>query len=218
MVNLIQFGFPLGIGDRQQLNRQYVTNHSSATNFSKEVQEFINTEIQHGALLGPFPAPPHDQFHCSPMMTRPKDGNKRRVIVDLSYGEATVNGVTIRNSYEDTEFNLQLPSLDHVLYQVFRLNHPKLVKADISRAFRNVPIDPRDAIKCDITFQNQFYVDKFLVFGSVNGTMKSQNISDAIRHMLRQDGMVVWNYIDDAFAAWEAEGSYSKFSDMCQLM
>ena len=66
-------------------------------------------------------------------------------------------------------------------------------------------------------FQNQFCVDKFLVFGAVNGTMIFQRISDAIRHMLRQDDMVVWNYIDDVFAAWEAEGSDSKFSDMCQL-
>ena len=58
------------------------------------------------------------------MMTRPKDSNKRRVIVDLSYGEAAVNGVTIRDNYEDSEFNLQLPLLYHILDQVLHLNSP----------------------------------------------------------------------------------------------
>ena len=133
-------------------------------------------------------------------------------------GKQQLTGPQFTDSYEDIEFSLQLPSLDHVLDQILHLNNPKLVKADISRAFRNVPIDPRDAIKCGITFQNQFYVDKFLVFGAVNGTMIFQRISDAVRHMLRQEGMIVWNYIDDVFAAFEAEGSDSKFNNMCQLI
>ena len=45
------------------------------------------------------------------------------------------------------------------------------MKADISRAFRNVPGDPRDAIKCGIQHEGQYYMDKTLVFGAVKVTM-----------------------------------------------
>ena len=43
------------------------------------------------------------------------------------------------------------------------------MKVDISRAFRNVMIDPRDAIKCGIQHKNNIFIDKAMVFGAVMG-------------------------------------------------
>ena len=121
-----------------------------------------------------------------------------------SYGDKdAVNRVTAKDVYEGTHFTLQLPALDHVLHQILQLENPRLIKADISRAFRNVPIDPRDAIKCGIQHEEAFYVDRRLVFGAVNGTMIFQRISDAVRFILREQGLSVWNYLDDMFAAKE---------------
>ena len=94
VVNLIQYGFPLGIKNKQILCRKKVTNHASAKQFPREVSDFIKTELDHGTLLGPFSKPPLPEYHCSPIMTRPKDVTKRRVIVDLSYGDVSVNGAT----------------------------------------------------------------------------------------------------------------------------
>ena len=45
-----------------------------------------------------------------------------------------------------------------------------------------------------------------------------QRISDDIRHMLSQDNIIVWNYIDDIFAAWESQGSIDKFETLCNLV
>ena len=156
VVNLLQYGFPLGINNGNKLCRKQVDNHSSAVMFPTEVGEYIDTEKQHGTLLGPFTGPPHPEYHCSPLMTRPKDIVKRRVIVDLSYGDDSVNGSTDRELYEGEPFQLQLQTVDHVLDQLLQLKDPRLVKADISRAFRNVPVDPRDAIKCGVAFNGQF--------------------------------------------------------------
>ena len=65
------------------------------------------------------------------------------MIVDLSYGDKeSVSKVTEKGTYEGQAFTLQLPSIDHVLHQILQLKKPKLIKADISRTFRNVPIDP----------------------------------------------------------------------------
>ena len=173
------------------MGRAFIENHSSAKEFGKEVGEFIATELRHDTLLGPFTSIPHSAFHCSPLMTRPKDITKRRVIVDLSYGDISVIGMTDKETYEGIHFQLQLPTLDHVLNQILHLKNPRLIKADISWAFRNVPVDPGDAIKCGIAHEGHYYVDKHLVFGAMNGTMIFQRISDA---MLKCENIQVWTY------------------------
>ena len=121
--------------------------------------DFIKKELDFAALLGPFKHTPHPEFHCSPLLTRPKDGDKRRVIVDLSFGEGdAVNQVTDKTTYEGIPFTLQLPTLDHMLAQILELNKPKLIKVDVSRAFRNVPIDPRDAIQCGFQQDGSYFI------------------------------------------------------------
>ena len=44
-------------------------------------------------------------------MTRPK-GSGRHVILDLSYGDYSVNKATEHAQYDDTPFQLKLPNLD----------------------------------------------------------------------------------------------------------
>ena len=217
VVNMLRYGFPLGIRHRAHLNRKSIDNHSSAQQFDTHVKKFIDKELQHVTIMGPFTHVPHPLFHCSPMLIiRPKDVSDRRVIVDLSYGDVdAANRATDRDVYEGVPFTLQLPTFDHVLHQVLNLNNPRLIKADISRAFRNVPIDPRDAIKCGIQHQGAYYIDKRLVFGAVKGTMIFQRISDAVRFILKEQGLDVWNYIDDRFAAIEEDGAQEKFTLLC---
>ena len=98
-----------------------------------------------------------------------------------------------------------------MLAQIIDLQDPKLIKVDVSRAFQNVPIDPRDAIKCGFQQEGSYFIDKCLVFGAVNSTFIFQRISDAIRHILAEEDILVWNYIDDIFAAVESSGGDEKF-------
>ena len=60
----------------------------------------------------------------------------------------------------------------------------------------NVSIDPLDAIKCGVQHENKFYIDKRLVFGAVNGTFIFQAISDAVRHMLREEQIYVFTAVE----------------------
>ena len=73
------------------------------------------------------------------MLTSHKEGDSRRVIVDLSFGDGAVNKVTEKGTYEGQDVSLKLPSLDHLVEEILRLDNPMLVKADISRAFRSIP-------------------------------------------------------------------------------
>lgn len=95
------FGWPLGyIADTHPVS--ITDNHTSATMHEKHIQKFIQTELEHQAIIGPFDSMPYTPWtRCSPMMTRPKkDSEFRRVIVDLSYPTGSdVNSAIYTTSY-----------------------------------------------------------------------------------------------------------------------
>ena len=84
-----------------------------------------------------------------------------------------------RDTYEGEIFELKLPTIDHVVHQILNIDDPLLMKVDISRAFRNIKIDPRDAIKCGLRHQGQF--------GAIMSTKIFQRISDAIAYIMQQN-------------------------------
>ena len=88
VLQYLKFGFPLSIRDSHELHNVEIKNHKnhySAVQYPDQVQNYLDTEYEHGALLGPVPAVKHTQYHCSPLMSRPKQGNKCCIILDPSY-------------------------------------------------------------------------------------------------------------------------------------
>ena len=59
------------------------------------------------------------KIHCSPLMTRPKDLNKRRVILDLSYPQgASVNDYVFKDRFDGYAFMLRFPSMDDIVEEI----------------------------------------------------------------------------------------------------
>ena len=114
VLDYIKFGFPLGIAKWSQIISNASENHASAKAYPDEVFAFIRDELAFDTLLGPFEQKPHPLFTWSPLMTRPK-GSGRRIILDLSYGEGSVNKATDRDLFDKKPFKLKLPSLDKLL-------------------------------------------------------------------------------------------------------
>ena len=81
------FGFPLNVNYGTFWYNSEIANHASATNFPQDVDIYIQTELQHNTLTGPFKTMPFKPFHCSPLLSRPQEGDSRRIIVNLSYSE-----------------------------------------------------------------------------------------------------------------------------------
>ena len=127
-------------------------------------------------------------------MTREKSNSlNRRVIIDLSWpiGESVNAGVT-PDKYLDVDFILSYPSVDNIVNEVLRLGKGcEIFKADISRAFRHVPID--------LDLLGLHWGDFSLPFGFKHGSSIFQRLSDAIRFIMTQENHVIWNYIDDFF-------------------
>ena len=166
---LVRFGFPLDFNREAQLV-SHLDNHSSAKAYPSDIEAYLQEEIAHKAILGPYTEPLLPGLHRSPFMSREKPDNPhRRIIIDLSFPHGTsVNAGISKDIYLDTPFILKLPTIDNIT-QVRTLGRGcQLYKVDISRAFRHVKLDPKDYDLLGLRHIN-WYVDTCLPFGYHHG-------------------------------------------------
>ena len=199
LLDLIQFGFPLDFDRNTKLCSTY-KNHASACEFASHVDRYIQEELDHGAIMGPFKAPPIS-LHNSPFMTRPKaDSDIRRTIIDLSWpkGQSVNDGVG-KLSYLGTDFLLKYPSVDSIIQTLNKLGPAcSIFKVDISHAFRHIRIDPGDLDLLGLQHLDQYYLDLSLPFGYRLGSNFFQKLSDSIRYIMNKNGFPgLHNYLDD---------------------
>ena len=75
LFDYLSFGFPLSVNYDTFCHNSEIANHASATNFPQDVGIYIRTELQHNALAGLFETMPFKPFHCSPLLSHPKEGD-----------------------------------------------------------------------------------------------------------------------------------------------
>ena len=138
-------------------------------------------------------------LNTSPFLTRDKSSSdKKRVIVDLSWPIGnSVNNAVSSDKYQDVEFLLTLPTIDHVIRAVKKFGkNSYIAKVYISRAFKQVPIDPKDIDLLGL-FWGSYYIESHLGFGFKTGSTLYQHISDSILFILTSEGYYCLDYIDD---------------------
>ena len=140
-------------------------NHASATRNPASIKKFLDKELLKGALLGPFSQPPFEDWtQISPLMTRDKpDGTGKRVIIDLSFPKG--HGVNDGILKTDTP-SYQLPTPLDLADLILQSGQGCFLwKSDLSRAYRQLRIDPLDYPLLGIKFENEYYIDICLSFG-----------------------------------------------------
>ena len=218
LLDYLCVGFPFGLDSDVPIHNNASDNHQSAKEWSGQVQEFIEAELSHGALLGPFEESPHTNFTWTPFMTWP-NGQGHCVILDLSFCDFSVNKATVRDRYDTSHFTLNLPGLDNLLNSLQDLGQSAhLFKVDISRTFRNIPVNPADAIHLGIKWQDKYYIDKHLAFGAVHGTAIFERISNFICLILACHGFHVWNYIDDIYICCHVNVAQQAFDTLLNVI
>ena len=183
LLQYLKFGFPLSLTSPDQLDNTQVKNHYSATQYPVAIQEYLHKETQLVAILGRTPFVDSKHFHCSPLLTRPKDTHKRRVILNLShpYG-ASVNNQVSKSHFDNRKFTLRFPGIDHIVQIILETDDPLMYKIDVARAFRNLRVDPVDVVKFGIHWDNHFYLDQSIAFGWTHGRAAFQMVSGAVMH------------------------------------
>ena len=122
------------------MQRQYnfisdTKNHSSVTQYPNDVAAYLQEEIGHKAIIGPFHTDPVPSMHFSPLITGDKpNSDTSRVIIDLPWPHGnSVNAGINKNSYSGSEFSLTFPTIDHITNKLKSLNPGyHLFKIDIS--------------------------------------------------------------------------------------
>ena len=143
----LKFGFPLSISRPELLHNLQVKNYPSALAYPSAVQQYLQKEINLGAMLGPVDNIDNRYYHCSPLLTRPKDGDKRRVILNFSYPYgSSVNDQVNKFEFDGRRFTLKFPSVDDIVEDILNTDDPVIFKVDVARAFRNLRVDPVDAV------------------------------------------------------------------------
>ena len=69
LIHLIRFGFPIDFNRSCPLTHED-KNHSSAVDYPEDIKAYLNEEIQHGTIIGPYQNSPIPNCHFSPFMTR----------------------------------------------------------------------------------------------------------------------------------------------------
>ena len=220
LVDLLQYGFPLDASrDNEFISAE--VNHTSALQNLHHVQSYLDEELKFNAILGPFHSKPI-QLHISPLMVRDKqDSCNKRTIMDLSWPKgASVNTAVQRDVYLGTQYVLNYPSIDSITDALVKLGPAALIyKIDISRAFRQIKIDPRDIDLLGMKFKNQYFIDRSVPFGYRNGSQIFQRCSDAIRFTMQQHGFPhLFNYIDDLIYTGLPSNIHKSFRFLLQLL
>ena len=141
--DLLQYGFPLDFDRSIELLSSEV-NHTSALTSFQSVQQYLTEELQFQAILGPFYNEPIP-LQVSPLMVRNKqNSSNKRIIMDLSWPHgASVNDGVLKDSYLQTTYELRYPSIDLITQSLQKLGpSAQIYKVDISRAFRQIKVDP----------------------------------------------------------------------------
>ena len=165
LIQYLKYGFPLSICNHHSLTINKVTIHHSATEYPQAVQDYISKEVQHGALLGPVDHIDSPHLHGSPLLTRPKDGDKRRIILNLSHPQGfSRNDNVDKTRFDNRHFSLKLVSVDDIVQEILACDNPLIFKIDVSMAFRNLRVDPVDVLKLGITWDGSHYLDSVIAF------------------------------------------------------
>ena len=184
-------------------------NHKGAAEFLEHLDKYIAKEAQYQAVMGPYNKIPFaDNTGILPLSTRPKEGSSdRRIILDLSFpiGGAVNDGIP-KDSYMGFKAQLTFPKTDQLALRIFQLGLGcYLFKIDLSRYFRQIPLDLGDFSLIGYVINGKIYFDKILPMGMRLAPYIAQKITNAIAHIHQSLQYFLLNYVDDFVGAelWE---------------
>ena len=99
--------------------------------------------------------------------------------------------------FDSRPFSLKLVTVDDIDREILALDRQLIFKIDVSRAFRNLRVDPVDILKLGITWDASYYLDSAIAFRWMHGTSAFQMVADAIAHIMSTRRRKVLPYVDD---------------------
>ena len=164
------------------------------------VDQLINSEVEKGFLKGPFHHPPFDNYRVSPLgVATGKYSGKKRLIVDLSSPHDNPSHPSINECIDKEACSLTYVKLDDAIKIISSFDKPAwLCKADISDAFKLIPIHPDLWHLYCVKWRDNYYVYVRLVFGSRSSPVIFDKLSQAICWIAKDHGIQhILHLLDD---------------------
>ena len=200
VIIFMKYGWPTGFMGNS-IPKLDLPNHTSSRRQPLAVEKFLQKEVSLGGIMGPFVVSPFAWVRINPLMARPKkDSDQQRIILDLSFPEGeSVNSAIPRVLFEGSPFKLHLPTpLELAELIVKKGANCFLYKVDLSRAYRQLPIDPFDWPLLGIAWDSKIFIDLAIPFGLRHGAMACQRATEAVCYVLKKNNDAdAEPYIDD---------------------
>ena len=118
---------------------------------------------------------------------------------------------------------LQLPSIDKLVDRIVQCvkvsqQTVKIFKIDLSRAYKQLYIDPMDFEKMGFVFNGKYYYDGSLSMGSHSSARCCQRVTNAVVYIFTKYGYFAINYLDDLGGADTAERAQQAFVKLRQIL
>ena len=178
-------------------------NWPSAMEHREQVSKIISDDLSAGRLLGPFEAPPFDNFIVSPLGAFKKRGsNKIRLIHDLSFpSKGSVNSLINKE-----DFSLAYASVDDAVRICKSLGPGPvyMAKLDLENAFKHVLVDRRDWHMLGFSWpdsngRTQYFFSKVLNFGLRSAPFLFDMFAEPLLGFMHHVGVPrrIVRYVDD---------------------
>ena len=222
VVEWLRYGWPTGRLPTLTQPGWSKKNHKGATDHPQQLDKYIQKELGYGAVMGPFEKIPFtSKVGISPLGTKPKkDSTEWRVILDLSFpiGDAVNDGIP-KDSYMGLAVKLTFPKRDDFALRIFQLGPGCcMFKIDLSRYFRQIPLDPGDYSIIGYVVNGKIYFDKVLPMGMRSAPYIAQRITNAIAYIHEQLGFFLLNYVDDFVGAELKQRIWKAYMTLTQTL
>ncbi|CAC5380061.1 unnamed protein product [Mytilus coruscus] len=145
--------------------------------------------------------------------------------MDLSFPKGkSVNDGIDKNVYLGKHVELHYPNVDNFIEIIKEKGKfCKICKRDLRRAYRQIPVDPKDYNLIGFSWKGHYFVDRVLPMGLKSSAFICQTVTNAVTFIAKNHDISLINYLDD-FAGAEisekADISYKKLKwvlDSCGL-
>ena len=141
----------------------------------------IQKEQAKGFMVGPYEEPPSSLYRASPIgVATRKYSGKKRLIVDLSAPHGcVVSSINILKPREP--YSLCYASVDNAIHMIKIAGAGAwLGKADVTDAFKVMPLHPSQWHLLDIRWRNKHYFAVWLTFGCRSSPRIFDTLSEAL--------------------------------------
>ena len=114
---------------------------------------------------------------------------------------------------------LTFPTIDVMAARIHQLGANALMfKVDLSRFFRQIPLDPGEYSLMGFVWNNEFWFDIVSPMGLRSAPHFAQRISNALKFIHNNMGYFIFNYIDDFLGAEDKDKIWNSFRAFKRLL